>query len=67
MGIIVLHCVIGMLLSGSLGKLFHDRGTNQVLAERIIPELESTAEPTLGHDSSTNNLIRRYWTLKEAL
>jgi glucose-6-phosphate isomerase len=32
----------------------------KVLAQRIIPELESTTEPTLSHDSSTNNLIRRY-------
>jgi glucose-6-phosphate isomerase len=32
----------------------------KVLAQRIIPELESGTEPTLGHDSSTNNLIRRY-------
>src|SRR5271166_3345110 len=32
----------------------------KVLAQRIIPELESKAEPELGHDSSTNNLIRRY-------
>ena len=39
----------------------------KVLAQRIIPELESTAEPQLGHDSSTNNLIRRYRTFKEAL
>jgi glucose-6-phosphate isomerase len=39
----------------------------KVLAQRIIPELDSTAEPQLGHDSSTNNLIRRYRTLKEAL
>ena len=39
----------------------------KVLAQRIIPELESTAEPTLGHDSSTNNLIRRYRTWKETL
>ena len=31
----------------------------------IIPELESEAEPELGHDSSTNNLIRRYRKLKE--
>jgi len=38
----------------------------KVLAQRIIPELESKTEPTLGHDSSTNNLIRRYRTLKEA-
>ncbi len=32
----------------------------KVLAQRIIPELESKAEPEFGHDSSTNNLIRRY-------
>ncbi len=32
----------------------------KVLAQRIIPELESKAEPMLNHDSSTNNLIRRY-------
>jgi len=37
----------------------------KVLAQRIIPELESPAEPTLKHDSSTNNLIRRYRKLKE--
>jgi glucose-6-phosphate isomerase len=38
----------------------------KVLAQRIIPELESRAKPTLGHDSSTNTLIRRYRRLKEA-
>ena len=32
----------------------------KALAQAIIPELESAAPPTLGHDSSTNNLIRRY-------
>jgi glucose-6-phosphate isomerase len=32
----------------------------KVLAQRIIPELEASGEPTLGHDSSTNALIRRY-------
>ena len=32
----------------------------KVLAQRIIPELESQAEPPLAHDSSTNNLIRYY-------
>ena len=32
----------------------------KALAGRIAPELESTAEPPLGHDSSTNALIRRY-------
>jgi len=36
----------------------------KVLAQRIIPELESTSEPKLKHDSSTNTLIRRYRTLK---
>jgi glucose-6-phosphate isomerase len=35
------------------------------LAQRIIPELESKAEPSPNHDSSTNNLIRRYRKLKE--
>ena len=39
----------------------------KVLAQRIIPELESKAEPALSHDSSTNNLIRRYRKLKESL
>jgi len=38
----------------------------KALAQRIIPELESKAEPALGHDSSTNTLIRRYRKLKEA-
>ena len=37
----------------------------KVLAERIIPELESEAEPPLKHDSSTNALIRRYRKLKQ--
>jgi glucose-6-phosphate isomerase len=36
----------------------------KVLATRIIPELESVAEPRLKHDSSTNNLIRHYRKLK---
>ncbi len=36
----------------------------KVLAKRIIPELESEAEPDLQHDSSTNALIRRYRALK---
>ena len=31
----------------------------KVLAQRIVPELESDAEPELSHDSSTNSLIRR--------
>jgi glucose-6-phosphate isomerase len=36
----------------------------KVLAQRIIPELESNTEPKLGHDSSTDNLIRRYRKLR---
>jgi glucose-6-phosphate isomerase len=32
----------------------------KVLAQRIIPELESPGAPTLTHDSSTNALIRWY-------
>jgi hypothetical protein len=39
----------------------------KVLAQQIILELASTAEPQLGHDSSTNTLIRRYRTLRETL
>jgi len=38
----------------------------KVLAQRIIPELESVQEPLLTHDSSTNNLIRRYRKLRDA-
>jgi glucose-6-phosphate isomerase len=37
----------------------------KALAQRIIPELESPAEPVLAHDSSTNTLIRRYRQQKE--
>ena len=38
----------------------------KVLAQRIIPELEGKNEPKLAHDSSTNNLIRRYRKFKGA-
>src|SRR5665213_2120312 len=37
----------------------------KALAQRIIPELESETAPRLKHDSSTNNLIRRYRKLRE--
>jgi glucose-6-phosphate isomerase len=37
----------------------------KTLAQRIIPELESAEEPKLEHDSSTNELIRRYRRLKQ--
>ena len=60
------HCVFTL---GAIWQInsFDQRGVElgQVLAQRIIPELESTDEPTLEHDSSTNNLIRRYRKLKE--
>jgi glucose-6-phosphate isomerase len=36
-----------------------------MLAQRIIPELETEAEPELQHDSSTNSLIHRYRRLKQ--
>jgi glucose-6-phosphate isomerase len=36
------------------------------LAKQIIPELLATDEPELGHDSSTNELIRRYRALRGA-
>jgi len=36
----------------------------KALAQRIIPELEGKTPPKLKHDSSTNNLIRRYRKLK---
>jgi glucose-6-phosphate isomerase len=41
----------------------------KVLTNRIVPELESTAEPRLVHDSSTNILIQRYrglWSIDSA-
>ncbi len=36
----------------------------KALAARIIPELESDADPELQHDSSTNALIRRYRAMR---
>jgi glucose-6-phosphate isomerase len=38
----------------------------KALAQKIIPELESKTPPDLKHDSSTNNLIRRYRKMKAA-
>jgi glucose-6-phosphate isomerase len=37
----------------------------KVLAQRIVPELESQSDPSLSHDSSTNHLIRRYRKARE--
>ena len=36
----------------------------KALAQRIVPELENKVLPPLQHDSSTNNLIRRYRQMK---
>jgi glucose-6-phosphate isomerase len=38
----------------------------KALAQAIIPQLESPAAPRLEHDSSTNNLIRRYRQMKSS-
>ena len=35
-----------------------------ILAKRILLELASNDEPSLTHDSSTNQLIQRYHTVK---
>jgi len=37
----------------------------KVMAQRIVPEL-GASEPALGHDSSTNTLIRRYRMLRNS-
>jgi glucose-6-phosphate isomerase len=38
----------------------------KVLAQRIVPELESKSDPKLDHDNSTNSLIRFYRKAKKA-
>jgi glucose-6-phosphate isomerase len=38
----------------------------KVLAKRVAAELQSTDEPKLSHDSSTNTLIQRYRTMKSS-
>jgi glucose-6-phosphate isomerase len=39
----------------------------KALAQRIIPEIEGPTEPNPNHDSSTNNLIRRYRKLRKTV
>jgi glucose-6-phosphate isomerase len=39
----------------------------KALAQAIIPQLECPAAPKLEHDSSTNNLIRRYRQMKSSV
>lgn len=38
----------------------------KVLAKRIIPELQATDDPSLEHDGSTNELIRRFRRYRKA-
>jgi glucose-6-phosphate isomerase len=54
------HCVFTQGVVWNLDS-FDQWGVElgKVLAQRMIPELESQAEPRLAHDSSTNALIRR--------
>ena len=61
------HCVFTQGAIWNIGS-FDQWGVElgKALAQRIIPEIESKSEPELSHDSSTNNLIRRYRESKEA-
>jgi glucose-6-phosphate isomerase len=59
------HCVFTQGAIWNIGS-FDQWGVElgKVLAQRIIPELESESAPKLKHDSSTNMLIRRYRKMK---
>ncbi len=59
------HCVFTQGVIWNLDS-FDQWGVElgKVLAQRIIPELDTEKSPDLRHDSSTNNLIRRYRMLK---
>jgi glucose-6-phosphate isomerase len=61
------HCVFTQGVIWSIDS-FDQWGVElgKVLAQRIIPELESPSEPALQHDSSTNNLIRRCRAMKQS-
>jgi glucose-6-phosphate isomerase len=61
------HCVFTQGAIWNVGS-FDQWGVQlgKVLAQRIVPELESKDAPALTHDSSTNNLIRRYRKMKQA-
>ena len=60
------HCVFTQGAIWNIGS-FDQWGVElgKALAQRIIPEIESESEPKLSHDTSTNNLIRRYRRLKD--
>ena len=51
-------------IEACISMLKRQFGLGKVLASRIVPELESASDATLGHDSSTNALIRRYRRLR---
>jgi len=55
------HCVFTQGVVWNVGS-FDQWGVElgKVLAQRIIPEIESDSEPNLIHDSSTNQMIRKY-------
>ena len=61
------HCVFTQGVIWNLDS-FDQWGVElgKVLAQRIVPELQSKMEPLLSHDSSTNNLIQRYRKSKES-
>jgi len=61
---IYLDCSKNRITGETLQLLFQ---LGKVVAQRILPELESQTETELNHDSSTNSLIRRYRKLKENL
>ena len=61
------HCVFTQGAIWNIGS-FDQWGVQlgKVLAQRIVPELESKDAPALTHDSSTNSLICRYRRMKQA-
>jgi glucose-6-phosphate isomerase len=61
------HCVFTQGAIWNIGS-FDQWGVQlgKVLAQRIVPELESQDAPAPTHDSSTNSLIRRYRKMKGA-
>ena len=58
------HSVFTQGRSGRSTRSTSGESSSKALAQRIVPELESEAEPELGHDGSTNTLIRRYRALR---
>jgi glucose-6-phosphate isomerase len=69
LGALVALCEHSVFTQGAIWNIdsFDQWGVElgKVLAQQILPELDTTVEPTLGHDSSTNGLIRRYRKMSE--